>query len=383
MAWGFVAGAAISVVGGAIASDKASSSANKAADKQLAAVSDETQLSRDQFDWNKLIYDRDTKPMQEKDAELREKLINSSLESQEQQQEFAKDQNDYYKEVFQPLEREVVNDANNYDSAANIERRSGQAAANVNQQFSNSAAQRARLLGRYGLNPNSSTFAAQAGADSRAQALGAAGAATGAAFDTEDKAIALRAGAANFGRNMPNTAASYYAGSQAAGNSAGNTSSGGLSNQIGSLGPMNAAYSNRFNQIGTIGNTAANAYNSQASMWGNVAQGLGRAAGAAIGGINSSPSWGDSMTVDQYGYGIDSSGYLGGSTAGDYSDARLKTDVRRVATRRDGLGVYEYRYRWGGPLVTGLMAHEVERVYPHAVTVDREGFKMVNYARVH
>jgi hypothetical protein len=60
-----------------------------------------------------------------------------------------------------------------------------------------------------GINPNSSAFARANANLVNQQALASAGMQTGAAFDTMDKGIALRAGAANFGRNMPNTAAQF------------------------------------------------------------------------------------------------------------------------------------------------------------------------------
>lgn len=63
------------------------------------------------------------------------------------------------------------------------------------------------------------------------------------------------------------------------------------------------------------------------------------------------------------------------------SDRRLKRDVRRVATYR-GLGVYEYRMAWSAQQQVGLMADEVERIVPDAVTLGADGFKRVNYGRV-
>lgn len=64
-----------------------------------------------------------------------------------------------------------------------------------------------------------------------------------------------------------------------------------------------------------------------------------------------------------------------------YSDIRLKTDVRKIDTRADGLGVYEFNYVWGGPKHIGLMAHEVQALYPDAVS-ERDGYLMVDYGKV-
>ncbi len=63
-----------------------------------------------------------------------------------------------------------------------------------------------------------------------------------------------------------------------------------------------------------------------------------------------------------------------------FSDMRLKEDIKKVGKTDDGLGVYQYRYKAGGPVQIGLMAQEVEKKRPDAVqTVG--GFKAVDYAK--
>lgn len=66
------------------------------------------------------------------------------------------------------------------------------------------------------------------------------------------------------------------------------------------------------------------------------------------------------------------------------SDRRMKRDITRVGTRPDGLGTYAYRYRHEGPdspLRFGVMADEVQRIYPDAVKVI-DGVQHVDYARI-
>ena len=60
------------------------------------------------------------------------------------------------------------------------------------------------------------------------------------------------------------------------------------------------------------------------------------------------------------------------------SDRRIKTDIVRVGTLDNGLPVYRFRYKAGGPVQIGLMAQDVERVKPHAVG-EISGVKHVNY----
>ena len=70
-----------------------------------------------------------------------------------------------------------------------------------------------------------------------------------------------------------------------------------------------------------------------------------------------------------------------GSAAAAFSDQRLKKNINRIGTRKDGLGVYEFDYIWGGARQIGLMAQEVQAVYPDAVS-EIDGFLAVDYSKV-
>jgi len=75
---------------------------------------------------------------------------------------------------------------------------------------------------------------------------------------------------------------------------------------------------------------------------------------------------------------------LGGSlmTAGLLrSDRRAKENIRRVGTLDNGLPVYAYNYIGYPATQIGLMADEVEKVKPEAVTTTSDGFKAVYYDR--
>jgi hypothetical protein len=71
----------------------------------------------------------------------------------------------------------------------------------------------------------------------------------------------------------------------------------------------------------------------------------------------------------------------GGSLIGNLmpSDQRLKTDIRRVGTLDNGVPVYSYRYKAGGPPQIGVMAHELATVRPDLVAANDQGFLAVNY----
>jgi hypothetical protein len=63
------------------------------------------------------------------------------------------------------------------------------------------------------------------------------------------------------------------------------------------------------------------------------------------------------------------------------SDRRAKTDIETVGKLDNGLPVYRFRYKDGGPMQIGLMADDVEGIHPEAVVMGGDGFKRVNYAQ--
>ena len=135
------------------------------------------------------------------------------------------------------------------------------------------------------------------------------------------------------------------------------------------LGGVNAA-----NAGFQANNQSYNQTMGQASgAFGNLAN-IGQGNQALLAGINAQNA---NNTNQMIGTGI---GALA-TVAMMYSDRRLKTNVRRIGTRDDGLGVYEFEYIWGGPKRVGVMADEVARVRPDAVVRIGE-FHAVDYAKL-
>jgi hypothetical protein len=77
------------------------------------------------------------------------------------------------------------------------------------------------------------------------------------------------------------------------------------------------------------------------------------------------------------------SGIMGaiGGVLGFFSDDRLKDNIVFRGRRGDGLGVYEFTFKGGTDRYEGVMADEVEVLYPSAVSIDN-GYKRVDYIRI-
>lgn len=64
------------------------------------------------------------------------------------------------------------------------------------------------------------------------------------------------------------------------------------------------------------------------------------------------------------------------------SDRRVKKNVEKIGQLPSGLNVYKFEYLWDDEVHIGVMADEVEKVFPGAVS-EISGLKIVDYAKVH
>ena len=72
----------------------------------------------------------------------------------------------------------------------------------------------------------------------------------------------------------------------------------------------------------------------------------------------------------------------GGGRGGRRSDIRLKHDIVFLGYLNDGLGFYRFSYNGSKDSYVGVMAQDVLRVAPGAVTRGRDGFLRVNYEKL-
>lgn len=71
---------------------------------------------------------------------------------------------------------------------------------------------------------------------------------------------------------------------------------------------------------------------------------------------------------------------LGLQAFNSFSDERLKDDIAVIGKTHDGQPIHIFKYKGDDKPTIGLMAQEVEKVRPEAVSMDPSGFKKVNYA---
>lgn len=238
-------------------------------------------VAREQLAWEKQRADRQDP--------LVERIVNQQIQSTAKNDLRADEQWNIYQNLFRPVEERMVSDAMSFDSPERKARMAAEAGADVTRGFDAARDQNTRALASMGINPNSGRFQGLANETALSQAAATAGAMNQARRNTELQGIALRTGAAQFGRNMPNTGIAADSMALNAGNSAvGNL---GANNQIRNANQMAAAQwfggsMQGNNSTGSLLNqrlaNELNAYETQAGILGGAMQGIGQLGGAAI-----------------------------------------------------------------------------------------------------
>lgn len=151
---------------------------------------------------------------------------------------------------------------------------------------------------------------------------------------------------------------------------------------------LNQAIEEQYGRLGgmtTLGQRSAAGVGAAGMETGtNVANLLSQQGAALAGGeLGQAKAYGQVLNMPaqflgmQYGAG----GKAGMGFGNMFSDRRLKKNIKQISTRPDGLNVYEFDYIWGGGRQVGLMAQEVQTVYPGAVS-ESGGYLMVDYSKV-
>lgn len=231
------------------------------------------------------------------------------------------------------------------------------AAAAVQTGFNRANSGQRLELARMGVSPDSGRFASMANSNAAMEAAASAAAMTQARSAAKQLGWAKRMDAAALGRGLPGNQATSTGlalqGIQGAQGSAilpGNIAT--QNQQVANQGAQTVG--SLYGQSGQLG---LGQYNAQLGAWSAANQ----AAAAESSGFGSFM------------------GQLGAAAVTKWSDRRLKTDIVKLGELPDNIGVYAFSYIENGNRDVGVMADEVEKVYPDAVSEVR-GYKMVDYS---
>lgn len=232
-------------------------------------------IARESLAWYKQQYE-DQRPMRERAAQRADEISLAQARAMDTATDEARRAGDYRRSVYEPLEREIVRDARNFDTEGERERLAGLALGDVRQSFANARDIGIRDLARRGVNPSDGGFGSVAKQLALGEAAASAGAATKSRSDSLTLSRALRSDAAALGRNLPaNQATQAGLALNAGNNSVGNA-------QV----PISLAQS-ATNQVGQGFQQAANANNSAGNLYLGAAQVQSRENDGLIGGLAS------------------------------------------------------------------------------------------------
>ena len=312
------------------------------ASKEAAQIM--TGLGREQLDFAREQYEAANPILQE--------VAGLQIDAQRQQMDQAADYYNYQQETFRPLERSIVADAQNFNTAAYRDQLASQAAADVGLAFGRTRDMNQRAMASMGVNPNSGRFAGVNNASAIAQAANRAGIMSNTRNQAEQLGYARQLDAAGLGRSLSGASLAAYGGATSAGSAAGMSAQSAGQNYMGNMaigaGTIGSGQQMNLQGLSSVLNAQTQTYiNTDDSLLGDIGGLLGGAAGV--------------MKVWP-------------------SDRRLKENIREVGVdQRTALTLYEFNYKGHpGKKFVGVMADEVALVYPEAVA-ERNGYLAVYY----
>jgi hypothetical protein len=265
---------------------------------QTQAANSSLELQREQMAWARQQY--------AKTEETSDKIIESALARQNVLDEQAAEDRARYKETFQPLEDQLVAEAQDYATPARIQQRSGAAMAEVSNQYKVARAAAQDRLESFGIDPSQTRAGALDLGTRISEAAARAGAGNMSREQTEATARALRSEALAVGRGYPGMSAQGYQLAGGQGALAGGTQTAGVASGSSSMGTPQQWGALGTSGLGAAADTMKTGYNqlldqykynqaerSQGSGWGSalgLIGGLGLSmatapASSALGGL--------------------------------------------------------------------------------------------------
>jgi hypothetical protein len=245
------------------------------ANASAAAADKMSVLGQQQLDFAKKQYDENNPLMQE--------IAQKQGLAMDQQLTQGKDYYDYNKSTFRPLEKQMVADAQAFDTDAYRNQLATQAAADSGLAFNRTRQANERAMASMGVNPNSGRFQGMAGQSALMQSANRAGAMTGTRERAQQLGYARKLDAIGMGRGLAGASTAAYGSAMGAGNSAvGNMGTAGNQYMQGMAQGSSTIGSGLNMQLSGLGNVL----NSQTQMAVNAADNsfLGNA-GGLMGGV--------------------------------------------------------------------------------------------------
>lgn len=172
-------------------------------------------LGREQLDFAKTQYAELSPIMKD--------IAKQQMAAQTQQMTQAKDYYDYQTGTFRPVEKRLVESAQNFNTEAYRNQLAAKAAADAGRAFSTTQAASNRAMAGMGINPNSGRFAGIQAQNTLGLAAQRANAMTGTRQQAEQLGYARQLDVTGLGRGLPGASTAAYAGATGAGTAAGNT----------------------------------------------------------------------------------------------------------------------------------------------------------------
>jgi hypothetical protein len=250
----------------------------------IAAASQEAskyayQASRDQLNWARERYNLD--------RDLADSLIGDMRDRSAMQDQWAQEDRQRYKDTFEPLENQIIQEAKDYDTPERRQLAAQTDMATVASQSDLAREAAQRNLEGYGIDPSSTRYAALDVGSRTQQAAAMAGAGNMAMKRVEDTGRALKADAVNLGRGyqinpLASSQAATGTGQAASGINLGTTASGqaGMGTGAQWAGVGNSA-------LGTWGNTLNTGYNNALAGYKAQNDAAGSGWGSALGLVGS------------------------------------------------------------------------------------------------
>ena len=240
------------------------------------------ELGREQLAWAKSQY--------ASDQQVIGRVVDAALKRQDINDENAASDRERYEGLYQPLEKQAVDEAQSYASPERERYEMGKAGATVAQQFDAQRKAAAQSLEAFGVDPSSTRFAALDAGSHIQQAAAQAGAENQARGQTETMGRAMRSEAINVGRGYPGQIAGTYGTAMQSGGQAANAALAGTASGAATMGTT-TQYQGLGNQaVGTWGNTLNMGYSNQVQQYQANQQsssGLGSLLGAGLGLVGS------------------------------------------------------------------------------------------------